>query len=327
MAERYRYDYAGIFCDHSGKKTEALMNASGHTRLENLVYHSTSRMPGLSVFEFAPTRPLLLKERMKQSNLCMLSFCLGDSIEWSLEEMEGTVLSLDRNECCIMTGTTNQCISRYEAGRHYFGVGIGFDPSRLQGVAECLQQENAVNCLNNLSGGLKHYVITPHAAGILSQIIDCKICDGLKPMYLEGKILELLAVFLNEIIYQRSDKLPELSLSKEDRFALNRAKEILDKTFVHPLTISQLSRKVYLNEFKLKTGFKQCFGQTIYSYVLDKRMELAHILIGQKRFKVGDIAGLVGYSNVSHFIAAFNKKYGITPGKFSENMQKAQIIH
>jgi AraC-like DNA-binding protein len=45
-------------------------------------------------------------------------------------------------------------------------------------------------------------------------------------------------------------------------------------------------------------------------------MELARILIEQRRFKISDIAGMVGYANTSHFIAAFNKKYGATPGKF-----------
>ena len=45
---------------------------------------------------------------------------------------------------------------------------------------------------------------------------------------------------------------PVPALSKDDLAALDHVKNILDKTFVHPLTLLQLSRKVYLNEYKLK---------------------------------------------------------------------------
>lgn len=69
---------------------------------------------------------------------------------------------------------------------------------------------------------------------------------------------------------------------------------------------------------KLKTGFKQCYGQTVYNYIIGKRMELARTLLDQRRFKVSDVAGLVGYTNTSHFITAFSKKYGVTPGEFNK---------
>ena len=48
---------------------------------------------------------------------------------------------------------------------------------------------------------------------------------------------------------------------------------------------------------------------------LKKRMELARILLEQRRFKVGDVSGMVGYANTGHFISAFSKKYGVTPGE------------
>lgn len=77
----------------------------------------------MSVCEFTTNKLLMLKEQMSRTNLCMLSFCLGDSMEWSLAESGGTSFSIDRNESCIMTGGTEQCISLYEAGPRYRGVG------------------------------------------------------------------------------------------------------------------------------------------------------------------------------------------------------------
>lgn len=314
MIQSIEYDSRGSIAH---KRTVQNAFVSSKNISENYTHHmKQSNLLGLSIFNYIPTEATVMKEKMALSNVCIMSFCLGERIEWSLNEVPGKQLSVDRNESCIMTGGTEQCISKYEEGMQYLGIGVSFDPTCLQGVAECLQCENAVNSHNTLPlVGLKRYVITPRVLAILSQIIDSDICERLEPLYLEAKLLELIAVYLDEMVCQRGDELIELPLSKEDLSALSLAKDILDKTFVNPQTLSELSKKIYLNEYKLKTGFKQRYGQTVYGYILEKRMEFARILLEQRRFKVGDIAGMVGYTNTGHFISAFNKKYGVTPGE------------
>lgn len=320
MIQQLEYDSMGAVCAPSNGWQEAAQLLFGDFGEEHSYLTSTQGLFGLSICKFTPQKTLTLKEHMAATDLCMMSFCLGESMEWSLAEVPGKQLTIERNESCIMTGGTEQCLSIYEEGRLYHGIGISFDPLRLQGVAECLQCENAINSHGAIAGGLKRYVVTPHIGIILSQIVNCGVCGRLKDLYLEAKLLELIAVYLDEMVCQQREQTSEISLSKEDLFALNKAKKILDKTFVHPLTLSELSQKVYLNEYKLKTGFKQCFGQTVYGYVLEKRMELALLLIEQRRFKISDIAGMVGYVSTSHFIAGFSKKYGVTPGEFAKSV-------
>ncbi len=48
-------------------------------------------------------------------------------------------------------------------------------------------------------------------------------------------------------------------------------------------------------------------------------MELARLLLEQGKFKVKDIASMVGYANTSHFIESFQKKFGTTPGVYLRN--------
>ena len=316
MIQSLEYDYTGALCSSPKTRSKNVLTSFENAE-ENFFSHtSLEKSLGLSICKFTPQKAIIMKEKMATTNLCMMSFCLGENIEWSFAETPGKQLEIERNESCIMTGGTKQCVSAYREGAEYYGIGTFFDYSQMQSVAECLQCENAVNNHNSLANGLKSYVITPHVHAILSQIVGCDICGNVRNLYLEAKLLELIAVYLDEMVCQRRDEPYEFPLSKEDLHALNRAKEILDKTFVHPLTLAELSQKIYLNEYKLKTGFKQCFGQTVYSYVLDKKMELARILIEQRRFKISDIAGMVGYANTSHFIAAFSKKYGVTPGEY-----------
>lgn len=94
-----------------------------------------------------------------------------------------------------------------------------------------------------------------------------------------------------------------------------KAREIIDNHFLHPLTIAQIAEQCYLSETKLKQGFKACFNCTVYEYIVEKRMEMAHRLLQSGKYKVKDVVWMVGYTNASHFIDAFKKRYGITPGE------------
>ncbi|QOR35199.1 helix-turn-helix transcriptional regulator [Clostridium sp. 'deep sea'] len=325
MIQELEYDYRGALCMHAKSDLKNSLGLLSNIEEDNNWYTELPNLLGLSIFNFIPQESITLKEKMSTSNHYMMSFCIGERFEWSLADSLSKHLTIEHNETCIMTCGTERCISTYDEGLKYHGIGVFFNPSRIQIVADCLKCENAINSFKSLSNGLNRYTITPHIHAILSQIVNCNIYGRLRYLYLEAKLLELIAVYLDEIVCQRNDKLPDLSLSKDDLFALKHAKDVLDKTFVHPLTLAKLSKMVYLNEYKLKTGFKLRYGQTVYGYVREKRMELARILIEQRRFKVSDIAGMVGYANTSHFISAFSKKYGVTPGKFAREETSGRL--
>lgn len=72
---------------------------------------------------------------------------------------------------------------------------------------------------------------------------------------------------------------------------------------------------VGINQTKLKSGFKQLFGTTVFGYLTDIRMEKARLLILSEKKNVGEVADLVGYQHPHHFAAAFKRKFGYSPGK------------
>ncbi|MDR1615872.1 MAG: AraC family transcriptional regulator [Syntrophomonadaceae bacterium] len=283
-----------------------------------LQYTSTSAYPVISACDFYLHKPLSLVEQVKDNNVCMLSFCLSDGFEWSLAGGDGGTFSIAEKESCIMMESSEKCISHYSRERQYKGIGIGFPAERLSGVIEYLNS-GAITRHSDPLGELKRYTVTPRIEIILQQILCCKICGVLRDVYLEGKLLELIAVYIDEMVCERGKNTENIPLSSDDLASLEQAKKILDQNYVQPLTLSQLSKKVCLNEYKLKVGFKDRYDQTVYGYILDKRMELARLLLEQGKFKVTDIAGMVGYANASHFIEAFQKKFGMTPGVYLRN--------
>ena len=147
---------------------------------------------------------------------------------------------------------------------------------------------------------------------VLQHLIDCPPERKLRKIYLEGKVMELLSLFCDEVVgKQNKDK----EISREDYRCLQKAREMIDHKFLHPLTIQQIARECFLSETKLKQGFKTCFNCTVYEYIVEKRMEMAYRLLRKEKYMEKDDVLIVVYSNTSHFIEAFKKRYGITPGE------------
>ena len=80
-----------------------------------------------------------------------------------------------------------------------------------------------------------------------------------------------------------------------------------------PHSLQSLSRAFCLNEFKLKKGFKELFGDTVFGYIHSLRMQHARSLILDEKMNINKVAGKVGYKNANHFSTAFKKQFGIAP--------------
>lgn len=137
--------------------------------------------------------------------------------------------------------------------------------------------------------------------------------DGIyKKLYIESKLKEL---FFLLHIQQKTGILSGNGLNTEIFEKLETAKAYLNSNYTHPVTIKQLSKIVFLNELKLKKGFKEAFDTTIHQYVIELKMEKAKKLLQQK-VKINEAALLLGYKSTSHFIFTFKKFYGITPKNY-----------
>ena len=83
-----------------------------------------------------------------------------------------------------------------------------------------------------------------------------------------------------------------------------------------PPSLDELAVNIGLSLKKLKEGFKQLYGDTVFAYLLDHKMDEARIMLDSQKYNVNEVALKLGYSTSSHFIAAFKKKYGTTPKKY-----------
>jgi AraC-like DNA-binding protein len=74
-----------------------------------------------------------------------------------------------------------------------------------------------------------------------------------------------------------------------------------------------------INEFKLKKGFKEIFGNTVFGYLVDLKMEYAKEKLVQKKVSISEISDEIGFQHPQHFSQAFKKKYGYFPSQYFNN--------
>lgn len=104
------------------------------------------------------------------------------------------------------------------------------------------------------------------------------------------------------------------ALSREDRLRLLRARDLLLSDLAAPPTLSELSSASGLGLLKLKRGFRTLFGNSVYGLFMQERMLEARRRLLRGGSSVTEVATGLGYTNISHFSAAFRKRFGMNPG-------------
>lgn len=157
--------------------------------------------------------------------------------------------------------------------------------------------------------------IKPTVSIVLQQIINSNINSSIRQLYVKGKVYELLSLHFQKDENVEGEYCPFL-VDEDNVLKIRKAKEIIIDRMAEPPSLQELANEIGLNIKKLKEGFKQIYGDTVYSFLFDYKMEHARRLLESNQFNVNEVGTQVGYSTASHFIAAFKKKFGTTPKKY-----------
>ncbi len=157
--------------------------------------------------------------------------------------------------------------------------------------------------------------ISPSMAIVLNQIFHYNLNASIKNLYYKGKGYELLSLYFNRSEDPNAEHCPFL-IDEENVLKIKKAKEIVIANMAEPPGLQELADQVGLNLKKLKLGFKQIYGDSVYSFLFDYKMEYARKLLDSGTYNVNEVGIQIGYSTASHFIAAFKKKFGTTPKKY-----------
>lgn len=144
---------------------------------------------------------------------------------------------------------------------------------------------------------------------ILWQLENSHLMGNCETLYANAKFMELMSVlFANSNLNKE-----ELCRNQADYDKMQEAAYLLLLDIHNPPSIKSLSLQVGVNEKKLKQGFKEVFGTTVYGYLFEHKMQLAVQLLRNTNQTTSEIALQCGYEYPSHFCTAFKRKFGVSP--------------
>lgn len=97
---------------------------------------------------------------------------------------------------------------------------------------------------------------------------------------------------------------------------INAITDYIDKNYRDISSVSQIASELFISTGYAKNIFKKHTGQTIFDYLVDRRISEAKKLMQDPSIKVYEVSQMIGYTSNSHFAETFKRKTGMTPKEY-----------
>lgn len=139
-------------------------------------------------------------------------------------------------------------------------------------------------------------------------------------IYLESKVLELIALRLEQVFTPDGSPRVNSPMGPDDRARICLARDLLVKNRQFPPSLRELARQAGMSHTRLNNGFKAVFGCTVFEYLRKERLAYARMLMEENPVDLTWIAYESGFCSSSHFAASFFKEYGVRPSDLRKSL-------
>ncbi len=157
------------------------------------------------------------------------------------------------------------------------------------------------------------HLLTPKILTMAQYFFDENLDNNL--LTFRSKALELLTNIFSEAPLCKKD-IP-LCIYEYDKKRAREMKLYIEENFLDIPSVKNICTKYALSLSKADKLFKSVYSTTMAQYIHQCKMAHAHNLLSNLKCNVSECAHEIGYSNISHFIAAFKKCYAVTPKSVS----------
>ena len=258
-------------------------------------------------------------EREIDSSFIQFHFCLKGTSKFNFNNGNYTLKVVEETSLLLYNPERDLPIN-LEVEPHSWLVSVIISIKKFHGLFS--QEADYITFLSDDNKDKKYYKdgnISPSMAIALNQLINYNLNQSIKNIYFKAKAYEVLSLYFNRSEDADIEQCPFL-VDESNVIKIRKAKDIVISRMAEPPSLQELSDEINLPLKKLKEGFKQIYGDSVFSFLLDYKMEVARKLLESGDHNVNEVGLKVGYSTSSHFIAAFKKKYGTTPKKYIQSL-------
>jgi len=233
------------------------------------------------------------------------------------------IMSIASNEWIFISSIHNTVTFKFEGNTnlHWIQCDLSLWTALQQDHepdSEQYSRQSCITCAKRNETLLFKGIQTAKMQFQLSELSRLKGETSIERLKVASLSYELLSCTLECSEFSKKPK-SDPCFKGHDLDALEATARFLESNLDADHSIQKLSRQFFLNEFKLKKGFKARYQTTVFGYLRQKRMEFAKVLLLEGNISVLEIATRVGYSNPSHFTRAFRETFGINPRDLKRN--------
>ncbi len=133
-------------------------------------------------------------------------------------------------------------------------------------------------------------------------------------LFCKGALYQLLCLLYRGRVYTSASL-----VESEHNELLNDILNYIDEHLSEKLSLKSIAGKFLISQSSVSQLFKKHLGISFYSFIIEKRLNEAKILI-TRAVPLKEIPELCGFSDYSSFYKAFMKKYGISPKVYRQNL-------
>lgn len=170
---------------------------------------------------------------------------------------------------------------------------------------------------------LLHHAIDPIAIAAASELFFSLTLGKHNTLYIEGKALELIG--LQVMKPETSFEISKNKLTAREKDKIREISQNLIQHLDSPPNMAKLSQEYSMSINTIQRGFQKLYGMSVFGFLKEYKLDKAKTLFEKGDMNVTEVAFAIGYTNVSHFGAAFKKRYGILPKKYASSIHSKSV--
>ncbi|KQM83475.1 helix-turn-helix transcriptional regulator [Agromyces sp. Leaf222] len=103
-----------------------------------------------------------------------------------------------------------------------------------------------------------------------------------------------------------------------DLALLRRVHDRIDREYAKPLNVEELARGINMSAGHFSRQFKLAYGESVYSYLMTRRIERAMALLRRGDLSVTEVCFAVGCSSLGTFSTRFTELVGVPPSVYRQ---------
>ncbi|GAB0104934.1 helix-turn-helix transcriptional regulator [Nocardia sp. JMUB6875] len=105
-----------------------------------------------------------------------------------------------------------------------------------------------------------------------------------------------------------------------DLARLRRVRDRIDREYAQPLDVERLARDAHMSAGHLSRQFKAAYGESVYAYLMTRRIERAMALFRIGELSVTEVCFAVGCSSLGTFSTRFTELVGMSPSAYRQEV-------